>query len=90
MKIQKIIDLTKMPSWKQDDIVVECAECGKHVGLSKSLIDKKNIGLAWFDPYNTKMQAYPERLGSMVHYECLSEKRRKEIEDIDRKSQGVC
>ena len=53
---------------------VACGKCGRPIGLRT--VFPEDTGLAWFDPYRGK-------IGKYVHFECLSLKRKKEIEAIN-------
>jgi hypothetical protein len=62
---------------------VACGKCGKPVCLNNnydSAIGGGIIGAAWFDPYIAGIQFTKGYKGAQVHYDCLSEKRKKEIQ----------
>jgi len=49
--------------------MVACATCSLPVSVRSG----------WYDPYNKKMYLTKGSKGAYVHFECLSEKRKKEL-----------
>lgn len=61
---------------------VQCAKCSGVIGLRNGNLDGAT-GLAWFDPYVSGTKIFGHR-GAYVHFECLSETRRDEIDEAYR------
>jgi len=54
---------------------VACGKCGEPIGLRTVL--PEDTGLAWFDPYAGEKGLY-------VHRKCLSDRRKAEIETVEK------
>jgi len=80
MKQQKI--QKELSSIKND--VVLCAKCKGAIGLREGEW-KKEIGVAYFDPYAKGYYFYKQCDGAWVHRECLSDKRKSEIDELNKK-----
>ena len=79
MKLQKVTEHNN--GWNKIVHIVSCGECGKTIGLNDSS-SAEATGLAWFDPYN-KNFSFKGGKGCYVHFECLSDTRKKEIENAN-------